>query len=860
MNANMRCILLLSFVLTSLAIFSQEDSLVFDPLLLEEVVVSDLKTAKKIGASTSISSIPSPADLQLQGVASTLQRVPGLFADASTGEVFSRVYARGISLSAEDDIGWYYMSLQEDGLPISAVQYNQFSPDFFFRPDVSHARMEVVKGGKSSIIAPGGPGGIVNFISEKTPNGSYQTHDRLTGGVYANGRPYIRVEGYSGARIGESTWAYDFAYLYRHDRGPRDLDYALNNGGQIKAGLQKLLPKGILTFKFKWLDDRVNRYQGVAATGWEDPQPAFGQSFQTTSLLPPSINDGAVVDPRTYDGSNVSRTPYDPANGIKTDEIAATVGLDISLGEWRLTNKFKYSAKRLNWQTAIGGQPLALDNFITYFVSGDPFPIGAVSFTDVNTNQTLATVNNAGAFAVFQGDPPSFEYIDGSLPNDAILGSGTWYKDDHIDEWMNQLNLQRSWSDVDLTLGTFVSNSAVDILTSASFLYGTYEASPRIVSVALTDFDGSTRPLSDANGLSNLGGLFYEGADISSGQWHVYADADLNMTSSLDVNVGLRYERISHSGTRDRSAPAENIGTLVKSGEDVIDATYNYLNYSIAADYQLSPSASSFIRYTLGHKAPELNYYINNFTNQDIPSEDPPAQTIRQLEIGAKLKTRNISLTATLFNSQLGDVAFSNFVFDQMESRIFYTPTQFNSSNTTGLELEWAAAVTDHIALDATATLQNPKLSTFTLYDANETIETDDDRTIDFSDNRIPHNPSFMGSMGITYDRSAWFGGARYNYMGKRFGNIANAFELPAYGTIDLDLGYALSNSWSLGLRVRNLFNSAGLINFFGPNQFGSNSDAASPEFISANPDASFVVFPISPRAVYLSVDYRFGK
>ena len=99
-----------------------------------------------------------------------------------------------------------------------------------------------------------------------------------------------------------------------------------------------------------------------------------------------------------------------------------------------------------------------------------------------------------------------------------------------------------------------------------------------------------------------------------------------------------------------------------------------------------------------------------------------------------------------------------------------------------------------------------------------------------------------------------------YNYVGKRFGNIENAFTLPAYGTVGLDIGYALSAQFSLGLRVKNVLNSAGLANFFGPNVFGSNSDAATAEFIADNPDGSFVVFPISPRAVFLSVDYRFGR
>ena len=47
-------------------------------------------------------------------------------------------------------------------------------------------------------------------------------------------------------------------------------------------------------------------------------------------------------------------------------------------------------------------------------------------------------------------------------------------------------------------------------------------------------------------------------------------------------------------------------------------------------------------------------------------------------------------------------------------------------------------------------------------------------------------------------------------------------------------------------------------MNFFGPNEFGSNSNAATADFINQNPNASFVVFPISPRSIFLKVGYDF--
>ncbi len=95
--------------------------------------------------------------------------------------------------------------------------------------------------------------------------------------------------------------------------------------------------------------------------------------------------------------------------------------------------------------------------------------------------------------------------------------------------------------------------------------------------------------------------------------------------------------------------------------------------------------------------------------------------------------------------------------------------------------------------------------------------------------------------------------------MGEREGNIANAFQLPAYGIFNMGAGmyYQLGN-WTVNALVTNLFNSEGLANFFGANSFGANANGVTSDFIQANPDASFVVVPVLPRGVLLRLGYRF--
>jgi len=77
-----------------------------DPLLLESIVITDYQSKQRaLKSKNAISLISLPLDKSLTGIASLIEEVPGVFIDGSLGEVYTRVYTRGISASAEDDIG-----------------------------------------------------------------------------------------------------------------------------------------------------------------------------------------------------------------------------------------------------------------------------------------------------------------------------------------------------------------------------------------------------------------------------------------------------------------------------------------------------------------------------------------------------------------------------------------------------------------------------------------------------------------------------------------------------------------------------------------------------------------------------------
>lgn len=834
-----------------------------DLLNLQTVIVTGTFDPRiSLESSTSISTLDQKGiqESYPQGTASLLQNIPGTFTDASAGEVYTKVYTRGISASAQDDMGWYYVSLQEDGLPVSLVQHSYYSPDLFHRVDLTTKKVEAIRGGSSSITALNAPGGIYNFISHgarKEFGGDVQ----ISTGAQGNNNALLKIDTNVGGSLG-NNWFYNAGGHYRVDDGARDTDFTFSKGGQFKFNVIKKHDHGYFKFYGKILDDKTNRHTGVAATNWDNPTPAFGQNFKNTSLLMPNF-DATIPDGRNLDNT----INFNPSQGVHAQDYAFGFDFLQDLGNnWSIKNNLKSSTKNANWQTSISNAFVSLSDPTAYFVSGAQFPIGQVVSNDVQSGSELARVNNSGILA---GDP--FEYISGSLPNDAIMGTSTWYKENEANEWMNQLTLRKKSENHDITTGLSLGFSDTSHYTQGSFAFVTYEPNPKLLEVTLENPSQPILALSDENGISNYGGLFFVNSRAKVSQIATFLNDHWKISDHLHLDLGLRYETINHKGSKDRFSPfsqdggldndpttAYDNGILTPTGEqDNFNYNYNYLSYSVGVNYKINKNTAFFSRFSKGNKAPELNYYFNNFSNVPI-NQKGEIQKITQVEIGIKYNLKDFSFTSTVFWSQLKDIGIANFEFDADDNNIFYTPIQFNTSRTIGLEWESVYAPFKNFLFRFNGIIQNPKAITWNIYDAAGSVNTEDDSIVDYSGNILPFNPKLMFNISNEYEKGKLSAFWKWQFMGKRFGNVANGFKLPAYSIFNLGTGYKINKHLSANILVTNLFNSEGLANFFGANSFGANANGVTPEFVAANPDASFVVFPVLRRRALLKLNYSF--
>ncbi len=211
-------------------------------------------------------------------VTETLKSVPGFWVEASGGEGSGNVRARGIPVD-----GFGSINLLEDGLPVQHdPSLGYLNADQAFRVDESIERVEVVRGGPSSIFYPNAPGGVVNFITRK-PGDSISGVARM---LYGPTAELYRFDGWVGAPIG-GGWGLSVGGFYRSEQGVRDPGFTGNKGGQIRADLHGDFGNGHTIFSYKHLSDNAIFYTGIPLT--KDSKgdivglPGFDPHYGTTA-------------------------------------------------------------------------------------------------------------------------------------------------------------------------------------------------------------------------------------------------------------------------------------------------------------------------------------------------------------------------------------------------------------------------------------------------------------------------------------------------------------------------------------------------------------------------------------------------
>jgi outer membrane receptor protein involved in Fe transport len=802
---------------------------------LDQVVVTGRSgTDERTKAQTSYSITTIDEDrIRMQNptsVTEAMKSVPGFWVEASGGEASGNIRARGIPVD-----GYGSVNLLEDGMPVQhdpALGY--LNADQAFRLDETIDRVEVVRGGPSSVFYSNAPAGAINFIPRQVGDTAEGLVKYTVGNYSLN-----RIDFWYGTPIADG-WKLAAGGFYRQDNGIRPPGYTNDQGGQLRATLSKTFENGDISFDLKRLDDKVALNLGI---------PMYRNSNNDLVAVPGfNGNYGTIAGPDTQHvqmiQGNGGTYNFDNSLGTQVKRTQFTTKFDYNLGaDWKFTSDLRYS----NTDTTRNGvYPNTVEPATTYIAGLSSalkkyFPTATgVQLKYLDTGQVFNNANQNGNGLVILGGLRGI-----TMPMDEIGSDNRLMRKFEIGDQTH-----------DVTLGYYYShyNQDFDRYSSGALLDASNQAS--LLNAVAVNAAGQQVGTLTNNGITNYGYEWAHARGHSTTNAFYVAD-EWQVNDKLRIDGGVRWEQVHYAGSTELSTPV-NLGTPATAS--VLSGSGKYYDYSntadhvgwtIGANYQFSDHQGLFARYTSTFRLPNLNLpnlnMPNNTATGPAGATKPITQTMSLPEVGYKFSNRWVDQYATLFYTKYNNVSFTNYVFDPANGTFSSPETGYANTKTYGLELEGTFFPSSMFDVQYTATLQNPEYKglTYTSKVANAPV------LIDYSDNQLIRVPktSFRLVPGVNLLDSKLRLQMTYEYEGKRYVDTANSVELPQYHTIGFSARYQYTPELAFFFYADNLNNSLGL----------TEGNPRAGELASTDAGKGvFIARPLLGRSFRASVMYRF--
>jgi iron complex outermembrane recepter protein len=779
------------------------------------------------------------------------------------------VFSRGVSANSLDGAGGYfYVSLQEDGLPVEPVTVTNFGPDYFARTDIMLGRLEALRGGTSTVTGSNAPGGIFNYISRtgKT-NAGYEAQVKV--GLEGDGRnPYYRGDLYAGGAINDNLY-YAVGGFYRQSDGARYAGYPMNKGGQVRANLLYDYGNGRVRLDAKYLNDRNAWFEFIPTTGFANPK--FAGAFNNYSSVLPPKGVHSFTNP---DGTTDT---YDPSRLVHSKSLSFGMTWENSLSDVvHVQNRARYSVNKANWNTGAVIFGLPLDDFFVGALGGSIGIPGTITYRNTADNSVAAVVQSFSGF--------DRNVLVNNLPNQNVLANGiltqvAFTQKYKTTEFQDQLTFGAEFGQHQLAVGAYLSlNKLNQSSQSGGFGISTLSPRPTMLTATIDVGGGTILNLTDPTGFGVKGSGIFDGDGYSGTQkqMSVFGGDTWTINDQLSIDVGIRYEALDYDASNLTLTPAVAYGangggadgnplTLYDNRRNTYGAptrakrSYSYFNYTGAVNYKVNDNFQAYARYTKGRKAPDFGIIQGLDSPDEISTVFPKAQTIEQIEIGLKYNSPGMRIGVYPFYSKLSNVADQQIAIDN--NNILYSPApQFGQIKTIGVEFNADVDVGDTFNVRTAITVQDPKASKFGTWLFNTSARADD-VLVTTPKGDADNNPKLMTRTTATFkpvEAAQIF--LTHNYLGKRAANRNNAWYMPAFHTVDFGASYQFGEYFKLQGNVNNVFNQFGVMSWARGGGFFNSLDrqGLTKAAVTAAPNQLFSVIPAQPRSFWLTGTVKF--
>ncbi|HEY0947026.1 MAG TPA: TonB-dependent receptor [Opitutaceae bacterium] len=763
--------------------------------------------------------------LSPRSTADLLTQVPGIYVEPTAGQISNNYYIRGLPSGG----GTKFLGLIEDGLPI--VINNS---DFTFRGDaLTTDRVEVLRGGASSILTSYAMGGTINFINHEG-GPTRETALRFTTSDYGQ----IRGDVFNSGPLGESL-TYSIGGYYNNDDSQRETGWGrVQRGGQVVGNV-----------KFNFPNDRG--YFKVSARHLDDQSAYFATELYQNQSDPQSIPGGPDIRYGTYYGPDLAHMTIWTGDGPRQNDFSEGVPVRLTYvgtelkykfdGGWTILNRNRATRYYHKFNGLFGGN--TVDNTGNALASyGIPLLIEAAAekpgfeslagyssyrVTDAVTGQVVdpATMNGNGAVQLIF---PMIEYgTEHNYQNDlqlqkevgpAVITAGLYY----------------SWYDRDFT--QFGNQALTDVRDHAHRL-----------DVEAFDAAGNSLGFITDRGFTQYGSWYtrneYEQENIAP-----YVTVDYKW-DRWRFDAGWRHEEVDQTFDQgpqtggegfiqrdtDQHNPALYGGNTVAPGEWTrLETSSSTDNFSVGANYLLSDDSAVYARYSRG-----------TFLSQDPQSSEPtPEPRITQIELGYRGRIKSLIFSATLFDSEATNNSVNIGI--PVDGTLIFADEYLKTRNY-GVELLATWKATRALSFDFQGTLSESG------YEGDGFVEAPDGTAIPIDGKRPVRQPDRIFSVTARYGFRL-FGEHRSEvfvtdaYTGKRASDIANTVWLPEYNVVNAGLIVRPTANMLFKLQVSNLFEEVGL----------TEGNPRQTQVVGSANAIYYGARAIFGRSVQASLEYRF--
>jgi outer membrane receptor protein involved in Fe transport len=247
----------------------------------------------------------------------------------------------------------------------------------------------------------------------------------------------------------------------------------------------------------------------------------------------------------------------------------------------------------------------------------------------------------------------------------------------------NDYNINKKFSFGNVNFGLYQATQQLNM----SWLWNSYLMSAadadngygQLIDINRIDSTGTATALTEngllAYGVPAWGNCCQRNYNVAYNILAPYLNGDIELTDALTLSVGARYDMGTANGTYagsvqspmndingngSISAVENSVSMIDNNNAAVVNYNWNYLSYSVGANYQLDKNSAVFGRYSKGGRAGADRVLFGTYLDNQggLKAANNVVDFTSQAELGYKMRKNGLLLNATAFYAQTDEKNF----------------------------------------------------------------------------------------------------------------------------------------------------------------------------------------------------------